>query len=162
MFGWFLGYITVVIFQNFEIALVLLGQFIKFSKMHLGNFSQIALSNMWLIVLIQEILATVTEMRESEYGKYEKIWKIYKYTAKLPINKLPANWIPDYFIKKTFYCSLLYVFVLFSICFFYSNDFILKKAIKLPILWYYCPFWKKLGVCFFCKWKFTQSITRFT
>ena len=80
MFGWFLGYITVVIFENFEIALVLLGQFIKFSKLHSGNFSQITLSNMWLLVLIQEILATVTEMWESEYGKYEKIWKIYKYT----------------------------------------------------------------------------------
>ena len=43
-----------MIFENFEIALVLLEQ--KFSKMHSGSLSQIALPNMWLLVLIAQAI----------------------------------------------------------------------------------------------------------
>ena len=44
-----------MIFEKFDIAFALLGEFQKFSKMHLGNLFPVALPNMWLLVLIQSI-----------------------------------------------------------------------------------------------------------
>ena len=44
-----------MIFENFEISIVLLGQFQNVQKMHSGNLFQIALSNMRLLAQIVNI-----------------------------------------------------------------------------------------------------------
>ena len=49
-----------MIFEKFEITLISLGQSQNFSKMYFGNLSQIALPDMWLLVLILHCYFAIT------------------------------------------------------------------------------------------------------